>query len=167
MRFNFFEYAFFASAFGTIALFPPALPFLPYLTLPTVALILALAGGAVLLTLALYGKQVAHPTRKRAFACAFVAGCAALFISIAGRSLPPPFICWSIVGFLAIFTFGSILARRFFRHVENDFRRNFGHIIVISLATNAAVLVLTYFFATFPPIIAGIATAAVTLVALL
>ena len=162
MRFNFFEYVFFVSTLGAIALFPSARPFLPLLALPAVALVLSLAGITLLINLTLYRKQLTHPMQKRALICAFIAGCTAVLISIAGQSLTPIFIAWAITALCAVFTFGSILARRFFRHVEKDFRRNFSHIMIMSLVANILILALIYCLTLFPPIMAGAVIAIMT-----
>ena len=167
MRFYFFEYVFFASALGTLALLPTAFPFMPYLALPAVALILSLAGITTLGTLSLSKKQKAHPARKTALAAGLLAGCAAFFTSIAGQSLPPIFIAWAIAALIATLTFGSILARRFFRRVERDFVRNIGHVFAVSLIGNAVLLALVSFFASFPPPLSAVVTTLITVVALI
>jgi lysylphosphatidylglycerol synthetase-like protein (DUF2156 family) len=167
MRFTFFEYVFFVSAFGTLALFTGAQNLLPLLTLPAYAFTIALTGITTLIGLTLYEKNQAHSTRKKAFGIAALTGCVALLISMLGQATSAAFALWSLNAVLAVFTFGSILARRFFRRVERDFRRNMAHILVIGLAINMIGLFAANTFAVFPPVMTGILTAAITLVALL
>lgn len=178
MRFYFFEYVFFASAFGVVVFFPVASPLFSTLANPTTALILALTGisafaGLALYQrnlgtgLALYEKNRANRTRVRTFIAALVVGCVALFASIAGQVMPPTFVLWGVNAILTAFTFGSILARRFFRRVERDFRRNAAHIIVTGLATQAAALLFVYLFAAFPPVLIATGVAIIALVAFL
>ncbi len=81
--------------------------------------------------------------------------------------MPPVFILWSANVVLALFTFGSILARRFFRRVERDFARNIGHVIVIGIATQAVAFFFTLVSTIFPPILIGAAVAVVAYSALL
>lgn len=167
MRFHFWEYIFFASAFGAIVFFPVSVPFLPLLHLAGTALVLALTGISAFAAFALHERNREKPTRVRAFAAAAVTGCVALFASVAGQALPPAFVLWSASVILVMFTFGSILARRFFRRVERDFRRNAGHVIVTALAANAAAMLFMLLAAAFPPILIATGVAVITLVALL
>ncbi len=167
MRFNFFEYAFFVSAFGTLALFTAAQNFLPLLTLPTYVFIIALTGFMVLLGLATYERNYIHHTRKKSFILAALAGCVALLISMLGQASSAAFALWSLNMALAVFTFGSIIARRFFRHIKHDFHRNTKHILIVGLAINTLGFFAAHLFTAFPPIMMGILTAIVTLIALL
>ncbi len=167
MRFHFWEYVFFASTFGAVVFFPVSVPFFPLLRLTSTALILALAGISAFIALALHERNREKPTRARAFLAAAVTGCVALFASVAGKAMPPAFILWSISVILTMFTFGSILARRFFRRVERDFRRNAGYVIVIGLATNVAALLFILLATAFPPVLIATGVALITLVALL
>lgn len=167
MRFYFWEYVFFASAFGAVVFFPAASPLLPTLALPSTALILALTGMSAFAALALYDKSRAHRARAWAFVIAAVTGCVALFASIAGQTTQPAFVLWFVNIILASLTFGAILARRFFRRVERDFRRNAGHIIVTGLAIQAAAMICMLLAAVFPPILIATSVAVIALVALL
>lgn len=167
MRFQFFEYVFFVSAFGTLAFFPAARDLMPLLALPAYALNVALIGITALVALALYEKNHTHPTHKKALIIAAIAGCVALLISILGQASSIAFAAWSLNATLAVFTFGSILARRFFRRVERDFRRNMVHVLIAGLAINTVGLFAIHFFTTFPPIMMGIFTAIITFIALI
>lgn len=167
MRFRFFEYAFFVSAFGAVAFFPAARPFLPLLRVPAVVSLIALTGACLITALAIAHKNTARPSRTLAIFSAITAGCGAIFASIASQSLAPAFVAWGTMACIAALTFGSVLARRFFRRVEKDFRRNMGHVMALSLAGNAILLVLMAFFSSVSPAVAGTITAAITLAALL
>lgn len=167
MRFRFFEYVFFASAFGVVALFPATRPFMALLHLPAAMLILTLTGIATLSALALVSRIMSRPMRGSIIPTAFAMGCSAFFISAAGYVLPPVFVTWGLMMLIATFTFGSILARRFFRRVEKDFRKNIGHIMLVGLASSAITLILAFFFATLPPLAAGFITAAIAFAALM
>lgn len=167
MRFNLFEYVFFVSAFGTLALFIAAQNFLPLLTLPAYAFIVALTGLMALLGLAIYEKSHASRTGKKSLLLAALSGCVALLMSMLGQATSAGFALWSLNMTLAIFTFGSILARSIFGRVDRDFRRNMAHVLIASLIINAIGFFAAHFFAAFPPIMVGILTATITLVALL
>ena len=167
MRFTFFEYVFFISAFGTVAFFPAALPFMPLLALPTTALTVACMGIFAFIGLTLHEKKRGEKTPRITLCIAAIAGCVALLISIMGRATSPAFALWSLNAILATFTFGSILARQFFRRVERDFRRNASHALVIGLAINAAGLLAANLFTVFPPTLVAILTAIITCIALI
>ncbi len=167
MRFRFWEYVFFVSAFGTIAFFPAARGMMPLLTLPAYALNAALTGLLALLALTLYERSAGRRTRKQSLAIAAITGCVAALASTGGQTSSPEFALWSLNAVIAVCAFGSILARRFFRRVERDFRRNMAHILAIGLAFNAAGLLAAHLLTLFPPIMIGILTAIVTLVVLL
>ena len=166
MRFTFFEYVFFVSAFGTLAFFPSARPLLPLLTLPTIVFSITLTGLAAFTWLWLYEKIKGNPTRARVAVVAVLAGCVAILINATGALSSPEFALWSLNAVLAAFTFGSIIARRFFRRVERDFRRNASHILIIGLAINAAGLLAANLFTIFPPVLIAILTAVITFIAL-
>ena len=166
MRFTFFEYVFFVSAFGTLAFFPSARPLLPLLTLPAVTLSITLTGLATFAWFWLYEKTSAQPTRARAVVIAVLAGCVVILINATGSLSSPAFALWSLNAVLATFSFGSILARRFFRRVERDFRRNASHILIIGLAINAAGLLAVNLFTVFPVVLIAILTAVITFIAL-
>ncbi len=164
MRFRFWEYVFFASAFGAVALLPAALPSMPFLAVPVAAFTLALASCSLVAALALYGKRTPNGQK---LLCALVAGAGALLLSGAEEWMPVPFVAWSVAAAVAVLTFGAILARRFFRRVERDFRHNFVHVMAVGIAVNAIGLTLAFFFAVFNPVFVGMTAAAVTLVSLL
>lgn len=166
MRFRFWEYVFFVSAFGTVVFFPAAKPLLPLFAIPAYALNASLTGLFVLAALALYERSIGSRTRKQSLAIAALAGCAAVLLSMGGKASSPEFALWWLNGGVALCTFGSILARRFFRRVERDFRRNAAYVLVIGLAVNAAGLLAAYLSAIFPPVMVGILAAIVTFVAL-
>lgn len=167
MRFRFFEYVFFVSAFGTVALFPAALPFMAFLRVAGAVAAITVTGISLIAALGIAWKNAARKSRALAAWGALAAGCAGLAASVAGQSMPPVFVAWGIVAFVAVLTFGAILARRFFRRVERDFRRNIAHVAALGLAANAVLLVLAAFCAALPPIVAGAVTAIVTFAALL
>ena len=167
MRFTFFEYVFFTSAFGTLAFFPAARPLLPLLALSPITFSITLTGLAAFLWLWLYEKTSEKPTRARAAAVAILTGCIAILINATSTVSSPAFALWSLNAVLATFTFGSIIARRFFRRVERDFRRNASHILVIGLTINAAGFLATNLFTAFPPVLIAILTAVITFIALL
>lgn len=167
MRFHFWEYVFFASAFGTVIFFPYATPLFSFLTQPVTVFVLGLTGISAFAALAIHEKNREKRARLRTLAAALLIGCVALLISFAGRAMPPVFILWSANVVLALFTFGSILARRFFRRVERDFARNIGHVIVIGIATQAVAFFFTLVSTIFPPILIGAAVAVVAYSALL
>lgn len=167
MRFRFWEYVFFASAFGTVVFFPAAQPLMPLFAIPAYALNAALTGLAGLGALALYERTMDKRTRRQALAVAAVTGLTAVLLASSGQASSPEFALWSLNAAIAACTFGSILARRFFRRVERDFRRNMAHVLALGLAVNAAGLLAAYLLVLFPPVMIGILIAGVTLVALL
>lgn len=166
MRFHFWEYVFFVSAFGTVVFFPAARDLMPLLAVPTYALNAALAGLATLTGLTLYETSRGNRTRKQSLIVAALTGCTAVLVSIGGHISSPEFALWSLNAAVAVCTFGSILARRFFRRVERDFRRNAAHVLVLGLAVNAAGLLAAYLLVLFPPVMIGALVAIVTFVAL-
>ncbi len=166
MRFRFWEYVFFVSAFGTVVFFPAAKPLMPLLAVPVYALDAALAALTALGALALYERTMGSRTRRQALAVAAITGCAAVLVSIGGYMSAPEFALWSLNAAIAACTFGSILARRFFRRVERDFRRNAAHVLALGLAVNAAGLLAAYLLVLFPPVMIGVLVAIVTFVAL-
>lgn len=167
MHFRFWEYVFFVSAFGTVAFFPAAKPLIPLLAVPVYALDAALAAITVLAGLALYERSAGNRTRKQALAVAAITGCAAVLVSILGYMSAPEFALWSLNAAIAVCTFGSILARRFFRRVERDFRRNAVHVLALGLAVNAVGLLASYLLVLFPPVMIGVLVAIITFAALL
>lgn len=167
MRFRFWEYVFFVSSFGTVVFYPAARPLMPLLKIPAYALGAALAGIAALAALTLYERTIGSRTRKQAFAVAAVTGLAVALLATAGQTSSPEFALWSLNAAVAVCTFGSILARRFFRRVERDFRRNAVHVLLAGLIANTAGLFIAYLLNVFPPVMIGILIAILTLIALL
>ncbi len=167
MRFHFWEYVFFVSAFGTVVFFPAAQDLMPLLAVPAYAFNAALAGIAALAGLTLYETSRGNRTRKRSLIIAALAGCTAVLISTGGYASSPEFALWSLNAAVAVCTFGSILARRFFRRVERDFRRNAAHVLALGLAMNAVGLLGAHLLVLFPPVIIGVLFATLTFAALL
>ncbi|MSR73488.1 MAG: hypothetical protein EXS60_00270 [Candidatus Pacebacteria bacterium] len=167
MHFRFWEYVFFVSAFGTVVFFYGARDLMPLLAIPAYAFNAGFAGIVALLGLALYERSMGSRTRKQALIIAAATGCVAVLVSMGGHASSPEFALWSLNAAIAVCTFGSILARRFFRRVERDFRRNAAHVLALGLAFNTAGLLTAHLLVLFPPIMIGVLMATITLVALL
>jgi hypothetical protein len=167
MRFRLFEYIFLSGAIGTLALFPLIKPFLPILMVPTAMLFVALTASGTLGAIALFGRHANHPRRATAGVAALLAGCGAFFASASAHFMPSIFVAWAILASAAILSFGAILARRFFRHVEKDFRRNAAHAIIVGLMGAGATLAVTSFAGSVPPFWAGAIALSLSIAALL